>query len=425
MLMKNIFIKVLLLIIFFSNNWAFGQSFEKKIDSNFNGSIIYCSEINDSYLFLGYQIENNQTKLCCFKTDKSGNVILKNNSILINNVYFKYAIDNDNNILITDGDKLIKINSNFEKLWVKTIIGTNNIIALKACNNGKYIMSGNGKIFQTDSSGVMQGVNINYNYSFVDFDMINDTLYLLQASHANNTISYTIVLQKYDALGNLIIEKTVNGYRPQILVVNKKENKCLVFADIPIYKRTTFAVIEFNDNFSVISSFTNSFHNLWITLYSYNNNSFLIGGDYDGNGAYDVILAQMDNTLSLKLNYGTKGGYYTNLYSTVDGYILASYSTSFISKIKGAKLTSIENKLESKGLDFFPNPFSEHSVVKFDFAENVSMEIYDAQGKLIFTNIYLNTEQIEISYSDLPNTGLYFFRIQADGNYYSGKLLKN
>ena len=87
MLMKNIFIKVLLLIIFFSNNWAFGQSFEKRIDSNFNGSIIYCSEINDSYLFLGYQIENNQTKLCCFKTDKSGNVILKNNSILINNVY--------------------------------------------------------------------------------------------------------------------------------------------------------------------------------------------------------------------------------------------------------------------------------------------------------------------------------------------------
>ena len=53
------------------------------------------------------------------------------------------------------------------------------------------------------------------------------------------------------------------------------------------------------------------------------------------------------------------------------------------------------------------------------------MEIYDAQGKLLLMNKYFNADQIEINNSDIPNSGLYYYRIQADGRYYSGKLLKN
>ncbi len=426
--MKTIHLKLFLILHLFCNHWVYGQTFEKKIEPDFNGSIIYGSEIKDSYLFLGYQTENNELKLYCYKTDKSGNVILKNNSNLLLNTYFNYAIDTDQTILITNADRLIKLNSNLETQWVKTISGLSNITSIKLSNTGNYILSSSTKIVQTDTSGLQMGGVINFNYTFCDVEMYNDTMYLMQYNQPGNVSSIKIILQKYTKTGSLLVEKTIEqfaGYRPKILVLNIAERKINVFADIPSYGRTTLAAIDFDVDFNVITSTSKTFQSLWVTLYRYQNNSFLIGGDYDGKAnGNDVIFALMDDTLDIKLNYGSNGSYYKDLYATHDGYILATYGYAHISKIAGPTITSVANTQQSKTLNCYPNPFTESTSIKFKYAQNIKLEIYDAQGNMIHAKESVNAEHVNIKGSVLATTGLYFYRIHADGELYSGKLVK-
>lgn len=412
----SILIKYLLILVLTCNfQSVFAQTFEKRIDSTFNGCITYCTEMQDSYYFLGSETLNTQLKLFCFKTDKSGNLQLKNSSHILLNPAFKYAKDSFNNIIIADGNKLIKINSNLNILWTKTIPGINSIMEIKTSSSGRYILSSSdNKILFTDTSGILLPASFSSNYFLRDFELINDTLYALSSS-SNNSTSSIIILQKIDVAGNIISQKSVNefpGYNPQLLIVFRNENACFVFSHISTFNRTTIAATQFDNDFNTISSTNKTFHNLWVTLFRYNNNSFFIGGDYDGKASNnDVELYQMNNTLQVKIEHGTNEGYYNDIYLTDDGYILSSTCSPTIKKIRGAQLTSTNDQKKSSGLIIFPNPAhstlwiagSEYRVAGVEYRA----EVFDLLGKLV-----LNAELIDgsVDISSLVD-GVYMVRV--------------
>ena len=49
--MEFTLLKIFLILLLFCNHWVYGQTFEKKIAPNFNGSIIYGSEIKEAYFY--------------------------------------------------------------------------------------------------------------------------------------------------------------------------------------------------------------------------------------------------------------------------------------------------------------------------------------------------------------------------------------
>lgn len=67
----------------------------------------------------------------------------------------------------------------------------------------------------------------------------------------------------------------------------------------------------------------------------------------------------------------------------------------------------------------FPNPFSETTAIKFDLlqSEDIQIQVIDMIGKTIYqhTKRYeQGTHMFHISDSDLPVTGVYFYRIASD-----------
>lgn len=380
-----------------------------------------------NYYFLGSALENNEQKLYCFKTDINGNVLLKKNTHILLSADFSYAKEGNNHIVIADGNRLLKLDANLELLWMKTYPGIGKIKTIKTSKNGKYIFSTEESIYPTDTAGTLLPSVINYSYILRDFTMLHDTLYILQNTEANNSTGNKIVLQKRDSFGHLIKEKIVDefpGLRIQLLVASEEENKCVVFSQVSYQNQTSISALEVDKNFNVFSHTIKAFPNLWVTLYRYQQHSLFIGGDYDAKGVtYDSRLVQMDHQLGIKLDYGSNDGYYNDLYITDDGYILTTYCSSFIKKMKGEKFTSTENVEKHQELTFYPNPFTNYTNVSFQLSKQVEFNVYDAQGKRVFQQSFNYVYQLQLNDGDLPGKGLYFYTIRADKEVYKGKIL--
>jgi len=413
---------------------AVAQTFEKKIDSTFQGYLGFCTEISNEYYFIGREKINNQHKLSLFKTNQNGNIIIRNNNlsissnpIIYSNIFINAEVDYNHNILLSDSNKLIKINTNFEVLWIKSISNVGYIKSIKSNQSGKYVINtSSNNILFLDTSGTIISTNINYEFFLRDFDLLNDTLFTLFSTLSSGS-SNLILLRKYDLNGKIIFEKYLNnyvGYYPRLLVVNKLKNTCTIFSELSYHSPTTLSSIILDDSFNVQSNYFLRLHNLWVTKYRYNNNSFLICGDYDSKGNPDCKNLQMDDTLQLKAST-LSNSIFQDVYQTDDGYLLSVDELGYIYKRKSTVLTSIETTKINDNLQFYPNPFAEKSTVKFEYADHIIIEVYDSQGKKLFINKYFHSDQIEINDSDLPNAGIYFYKIQADGKYYSGKLIKN
>ncbi len=406
------------------------QTFEKDIDSNFKGDIAFCTEMQNSYYFIGSWKQNDQIKLHCFKTNKSGNVLIENSKHILTNKQIKFVKDSFNHILVADSNKLIKFNADLNILWTKTITGLGAIQSIKANSSGKCIIStSNNVIFYTDSSGGVLPISYSYNlnYDLVDFDLLKDTLYALFYQRPTSNSNSRIILQKMDAFSNKIADRIFGefgGYVPHLLVVDKKQNKCLVLTDLADYKRATISMLSFDDNFNYLSKVNQSFPNLWITSYHYNNNSFLIGGDYDGKSSSDVLLVQLDKELQIKFRYDKNHGYYFDNYLTDDGYILSAFYSNFIRKINTNNSTFTESRLKSGSLNFYPNPFNNITTASITFAKNLQIELYDSKGKILLHKEFENSDEIMLSELDMKHSGIYFYQILADDVLYSGKLIK-
>ncbi len=78
---------------------------------------------------------------------------------------------------------------------------------------------------------------------------------------------------------------------------------------------------------------------------------------------------------------------------------------------------------EKVNVKLFPNPFSEKAtlLLDIDFAENLSLEIYDFQGKMLRSIQNISAKRIEIDRKGLTS-GNYFYALRSDGKIiYSGR----
>ena len=89
---------------------------------------------------------------------------------------------------------------------------------------------------------------------------------------------------------------------------------------------------------------------------------------------------------------------------------------------------NLKNEQVKDVLSISPNPFSEKTTFNFSLEKEgkVELEFFDTNGRLIFSqqkNMQIGENQIEIQKSNLPNNGIYFYKIKTDNNVNSGKII--
>ncbi|MBN2698613.1 MAG: fibronectin type III domain-containing protein [Bacteroidales bacterium] len=82
----------------------------------------------------------------------------------------------------------------------------------------------------------------------------------------------------------------------------------------------------------------------------------------------------------------------------------------------------------TKTLHLFPNPFTES--LKFfvpeEYAGNLSVQVFDATGRMIYSEQFENTSsQITVGGLDVLPAGIYFCRIYGNARHYTGRIVKN
>jgi hypothetical protein len=84
-------------------------------------------------------------------------------------------------------------------------------------------------------------------------------------------------------------------------------------------------------------------------------------------------------------------------------------------------VTSFENPLSIK---VYPNPVIDNVNITLDRAyQNINIEVYSMLGQLINTITKTNSQDFNISISDLPS-GNYILRINAEGSTLSKTIIK-
>jgi uncharacterized protein YkwD len=88
---------------------------------------------------------------------------------------------------------------------------------------------------------------------------------------------------------------------------------------------------------------------------------------------------------------------------------------------------SVNTKIEDGTIQIIPNPTSDFVSIKVnkDIVSNATIQIYDLFGKLIHSSL-VNSQtnsEFDLNLSKLP-VGIYYFRIQSNGDIYTGKIEK-
>jgi bilirubin oxidase len=91
--------------------------------------------------------------------------------------------------------------------------------------------------------------------------------------------------------------------------------------------------------------------------------------------------------------------------------------------VRDTSTVSAMQHSEKLNVKLFPNPFSDKAtlMLDIDLADNLSLEIYDLQGKMLRSIQNISTKIIEIDRKGMP-LGNYFYVLRSDGKIiYSGK----
>jgi len=126
-----------------------------------------------------------------------------------------------------------------------------------------------------------------------------------------------------------------------------------------------------------------------------------------GNQVGDVILNNADIFFDFNLPVRTN-----TAFSKIGGIFLDTVIYTFPSETENPDGIS---ELENYNLNIYPNPAK--NVMTFEFEnnfDNVSIELYDLQGKMQQKAIGINSNKVKINRNGLSN-GMYVFKIYADG----------
>jgi len=148
--------------------------------------------------------------------------------------------------------------------------------------------------------------------------------------------------------------------------------------------------------------------NLGLTLTANNNNATYQWVDCNNNNA--IISGETNQTYTPIVN----GNYAVQL--TENGCVDTSLCASIVS------IGIIENNFE-KELLIFPNPtFGDFSVDLGETRQNISVSIFDLDGKLIQSKKFVNTQQLKLSINE--PAGVYLLNIESDDKKAVVRLIK-
>jgi len=104
-----------------------------------------------------------------------------------------------------------------------------------------------------------------------------------------------------------------------------------------------------------------------------------------------------------------------------NGYYLRQGYQQPLNKIKVTPLTK-RNNLNAK---IYPNPFDESVSVSFDedMQNEISIQVFDVAGKLVFGQKFSPTKNIELILNNI-SSGSYLIKVQSQNKLFNAKLIK-
>ncbi|MFK7771769.1 MAG: T9SS type A sorting domain-containing protein [Saprospiraceae bacterium] len=209
----------------------------------------------------------------------------------------------------------------------------------------------------------------------------------------------------------------------------------------------TITITTFANNFDKIigGQFTIDFDPIALAFQSIEgNNSVELNEENFGKNHTDDGLILCSWNTSAPQNLNVEDVFYNITFTAKKDGRLSNYLTINSKKINAEVYVENRNGIEfwnaalsfknethnaiSNTFTILPNPFSEKTTFNFSLenAENVELEIFDTNGRLVFSqqkNMLAGENQIEILKANLPINGIYFYKIKTNNNVNTGKII--
>jgi hypothetical protein len=130
--------------------------------------------------------------------------------------------------------------------------------------------------------------------------------------------------------------------------------------------------------------------------------------EYEGEAGQFDLNQMFNHKLTHLTNYEHDGDNWVS----VGDYILY-YSEQTITGVNDLNLV--------KNVNVYPNPATNQVTFNIDAAVGpLNVELYDLQGKLVLSRLVSNNNPVSI---ESLNSGLYFYRLSENQNFYTGKIM--
>lgn len=145
---------------------------------------------------------------------------------------------------------------------------------------------------------------------------------------------------------------------------------------------------------------------------------------------YKIIRSNIGLGGSSKILYTSKGSYVVSQSigqssvigtSSNSGYFLRQGYQQPTNRIKVTPVSSGNDLLAN----VFPNPFNQSVSVSFfqNIKSDISVEVFNLIGKLIYTKKFAPSKRIEIHFDDI-SSGTYLLKVLSDNKIFHSKLIK-
>ncbi len=167
----------------------------------------------------------------------------------------------------------------------------------------------------------------------------------------------------------------------------------------------------------------NSFKDAYYSVYFPNANNGWVVGEKGRIEKYNGAQWSVQNS---NVNYTLRSVYFTD---ANNGWAVGDHGTILhTTNGGGTGINELGITNYKLGIEVYPNPFKEHSVISYHLKENcnVNLKIFDITGKEIKTLV--NEQQQKGNYkvtlnADNLNNGIYFYKIMAGNQTYSNKIV--
>lgn len=353
------------------------------------------------------------TSLNNISIDSSGNIIFGGYSLTSNPPSLAYFIDGG---AYNDGNNagyevfLAKFNSNGERLW-GLIYGGLDIersIDLKVDSQDNIIWQGSTRSLTEISTpgshqpdlGSSEPINGTSDSFLAKFDSNGQIIW---ATYYGGQLN-----DSYDEAGSEIM-----GFNTNSIALDEFDN--IYFTSITKSENNISTVGTYQDNHNdsdiydgFISKFSPNGERIWGTYFGGENNDYPYGMIYAGNDEF-YIYGSTESTLGI----ATPNGWWD------ENFPANSNQAGFIMKFRPTPLSVEDNTFTTLALN--PNPANTSFQINGANHENLSLQVFDMQGRLInqLSNVQTN-QNINI---DSLSTGMYLVTIKTENRMQTLKLV--